>query len=254
MCKVLILQNHTPAARNRLIRSAWSYFSRSGETCGFGAAWISRSGHLGWAKSSSPILGGDLPAWADGFSGSALLSEPSDGGWLLLHGRTATCSRTLENTHPMLDGGGAALIHNGVVSSDAFQNVTTTCDSELLLRAWDSDGAKGLRKISGYFAFGLLLRQRDGWHAVVARDDKARLRTGRTRHGWAWGTTDDALRTAGAEPLADHSPMTAACFAPDGSSEVVKIAKAKEKDELAGRWAVASGAASRFDLFAEVGR
>ena len=161
MCKIIILQRHAPAARNRLIRAAWSYFCRTGETDGFGAAWIARDGRLSWAKSSSPTLSGDLPAWADGFFAHRGLDEPSDGGWLLLHGRTATCGVNVDNTHPMLDDNGtAALVHNGVVSSDTLQNVYTTCDSELLLHAWDQGGAKGLEQVSGYFAFALLLRRR----------------------------------------------------------------------------------------------
>lgn len=243
MCKVIILQKHAPAARNRLIRAAWSYFCRTGETDGFGAAWIAKDGRLAWAKSSSPTLSGDLPPWADGFFAHRGLAEPSDGGWLLLHGRTATCGVDVDNTHPMLDDNGtAALVHNGVVSSETLQNVYTTCDSELLLHAWDQGGAKGLEQVSGYFAFALLLRRRDGWHAVVARDDKARLRVGKTSRGWAWATTDDALATVGAMPQGDHAPMRAAVFSPDGSSEVKTFKKGAEPRDLSRKWAVASGA------------
>lgn len=252
MCKIIILQKHAPAQRNRMIRAAWSYFSRSGETDGFGAAWIGRDGRLGWAKSSAPELSGDLPAWADGFFAHSGLDARSDGGWLLLHGRTATCGVDVDNTHPMLDDNGtAALIHNGVVSSDTLQNVYTTCDSELLLHAWDQGGAKGLEQVSGYFAFALLLRRRDGWHAVVARDDKARLRVGRSRSGWAWGTTDEALATVGAEPVGDHGQMRAAVFTPDGAAEVQTFQKGQEARELSRKWAVASGAyrADALDLW-----
>lgn len=257
MCKILILQSHDTKKAAGLVRSAWDYFARTGETDGFGAAWIGRDGKLGWVKSSSPDLGGAVPDWGSGFhqSGGSLRSG---GGWLLIHGRKATCGVNLPNTHPMLDGSRAALIHNGVVRSDVYKNQTTSCDSELLLRAWDEAGAKGLSQVSGYFAFGLLIHRRDGWHAVVARDGSAKLRCGRLPSGtWAWSTTDDGLRLAGATPICDHRANLAACFGPDGKAELVEFTKAVEmdrSDDLAERWAVASGRASRTknygDLFA----
>jgi hypothetical protein len=246
MCKILILSAHAPASRAKLISRAWDYFAQTGETDGFGAAWITRSGTLGWAKSSSPLLpAAERPAWLAGFSGSSG-DEPSNGGWLLLHGRRATCGVSLDNTHPMLDDGAAALIHNGVVSSETVHNVTTTCDSELLLRAMLSGGVAGLEQVNGYYAFGMLKLRRDGWHAAVVRDDTARLRFGRGRAGASvWGTTDDALRIAGATPLGDHAPNTAALFAPSAAVRVVPVTKAKAKpsvaDDFEERWAVASG-------------
>jgi hypothetical protein len=77
---------------------------------------------------------------------------------------------------------------------------------------------------------------------VVARDDKARLRVGRSRSGWAWGTTDEALATVGAEPVGDHGQMRAAVFSPDGAAEVQTFSKGQDARELSRKWAVASGA------------
>ena len=163
----------------------------------------------------------------------------------MIHGRKATCGVDLVNTHPMLDGGRAALIHNGVVQSDTIHNISTTCDSELLLRAWDSRGHHGLEEITGYFAFGLMVRRRDGWHVVVARDANARLRVGQMDSGWAWGTTDDALAIADATPLCDHKAMHAACFAPNGECSLVEFKKGQERPthqrSLDAAWDVASG-------------
>ena len=250
MCKILILQSHAAARRDSLISSAWQYFAKTGESDGYGAAWISRRGQLGWAKSLAPTLADDLPAYVSGFAANAHLDEPSDGGWLLIHGRRATCGVSVENTHPMLADGSAALIHNGVVQSETVENINTTCDSELLLRAMDSRGTKGLEEIQGYFAFAMLRKQRDGWHAAVVRDDTARLRVGRTRRGSVWGTTDDALAIAGAVPLGDHRPMTAALFSPDGACEVRPIRKAKPvpvaMSDFEERWAIASGRGARY--------
>ena len=244
MCKLLILQKHLPSRRDHLIESAWEQMCALGERDGFGAAWITKDGRLAWRKSSSPLISGQLPAWADSFEASRHAEMPSDGGWLLIHGRTATCGVNLENTHPMLDNGRAALVHNGVVRSDSIHNVETTCDSELLLRAWDQGGAKSLDQITGYFAFGLLIRRRDGWHAVVAKGDSAKLRIGHhKKFGWAWGTNDDVLEVAGVRGVASQRAMTACVFAPDGSCDIQKFSKGREKiTSLARSWEVASGA------------
>ena len=183
------------------------------------------------------------------------MAEPSDGGWLLLHGRRATCGVSLENTHPMLDDGAAALIHNGVVSSETIHNVSTTCDSELLLRAMLSHGPAGLADVSGYFAFAMLRRRKDGWHAAVVRDDTARLRFGRSRLADVWGTTDDALRIAGATPHGDHRANTAVLFSPEMISRTVNVTKAppvaKTQLDMEERWAVASGRARSLSFLRE---
>lgn len=244
MCKILILQKHSPVRRDHLIVSAWERMADLGERDGFGAAWIGRDGRLAWVKSSAPQLTGDLPEWAEGFRASSNADSHSDGGWLMIHGRTATCGVNVDNTHPMLDSGRAALIHNGVVRSDTIHNISTTCDSELLLRAWDSGAAKGLAEITGYFAFGLLIRRRDGWHAVVARDDSAKLRVGtHKRYGAAWATTDEVLAVAGVQGVASQRQMTACVFAPDGTVDVQTFTKGKEKlTSLAGAWEVSRGA------------
>jgi hypothetical protein len=250
MCKILILQSHNPSQRDTIISRAWEYFHRSGETDGCGALWISERGHLSWYKSSVPSLSSidSLPAWADVFGergGDA--ARPSDGGWLLMHGRKATCGVSLENTHPMLSDEDAGLVHNGVVDSDVVANVSTTCDSELLLRAWLQAGDKGLAHVSGYFAFAGLFRAPRGWDCVIVRDDTARLRIGQLQGkpgGWAWGTTDEALVCGGAKPIhADHKRSVGLVYSPGKRKprefRVVKAAKVKPQQQA--DWLVASG-------------
>lgn len=248
MCKIIILQSSpkSPKARRKLISAAWNYFARTGESDGFGAAWISSTGLLSWAKSSSPSTSTRmLPDFVEGFRGSLHCDLPGDGGWMLLHGRRATCGIDLDNTHPMLDQG-MALIHNGVVKSDRFKNVTTTCDSELLLRAIDQEGVTGLSEIMGYYAFGMLRKRRDGWHALIARDDTAKLRVGRLPNGrTAWSTTDDGLSLARAIPVGDAKAMTAVEFAPDNTYSIMSIPSKpitiKRDDEIDSLWGVSSG-------------
>lgn len=251
MCKLIILQAHNPASRLSIIKNAWSYFHATGETDGFGAVWLTKKKKLAWMKSSSPHIGDSLPIFGDGFY-ECSSDDESNGGWLLLHGRKATCGVNLDNTHPMLDNDRAALIHNGVVKSEVFHNINTTCDSELLLRAWDQGCEKGLSDITGYFAFAMLIKRRDGWHTIIARDNTARLSVGSNDLGWVWSTTTEGLALTGidAKFICNHKPMTAARFNPDNTLEVVQFEKGTERySDLESKWAVASSGQDYYKRF-----
>lgn len=194
MCKVLILTRHDSRQREALIGKAWAYFHRSGETDGFGAAWFTRSGEIQTCRSSHPTLGATPPPFALGFASADTL--PSDGGFLLIHGRKATCGISLTNTHPFTSDT-AALIHNGIVQSETYANESSTCDSELILRAFEDKAWAGLAEISGYFAIGILqlIQGRKVLH--VGKCDMARLRVASYRGGFVFGTTSDAIDCAG---------------------------------------------------------
>jgi len=202
MCKLLFLTGHNPAQRNSIIRHAWRYFERTGERDGFGAAWISRSGKLAHIRSSNPLLTNRLTEWSEGWHDQVGYNEPSDGSALIIHGRKATCGKSLDNTHPMLDVE-QALVHNGIVESDRYKNSSTTCDSELLLRAMQDKGTAGLASIEGYFAFALL--DAKAKRLTIVKDDQASLVSARIPgYGYAFGTTREAV--ACATPL-DCSPV-----------------------------------------------
>jgi hypothetical protein len=202
MCKLLFLTGHKPSQRNSIIRHAWRYFERTGERDGFGAAWISRSGKLAHIRSSNPLLTNRLTDWSEGWHVSVGYNEPSDGSALIIHGRKATCGKSLDNTHPMLDVE-QALVHNGIVESDLYKNSSTTCDSELLLRAMQDKGTAGLASIEGYFAFALL--DAGARRLTIVKDDQASLVSARIPgYGYAFGTTREAV--ACATPL-DSSPV-----------------------------------------------
>ena len=210
MCKVLILTCHDSRQREALISKAWAYFHRSGETDGFGAAWFTRSGDIQTCRSSHPTLGAIPPAFALGFASRDSL--PSDGGFLLIHGRKATCGINLDNTHPFTSET-AALIHNGIVQSETYKNETSTCDSELILRAFEDKAWAGLAEISGYFAIGVLqlIKGRKVLH--VGKCDTARLRVASYRGGFAFGTTNEAIACAGEHgDVFDVAPFTGLTF------------------------------------------
>lgn len=79
---------------------------------------------------------------------------------LAVHGRFATCTKSLENTHPFYKQG-TALMHNGIISNaEEFTRELSTCDSEALLSQYVENDVKGdnsrltnaLKGMSGYYA------------------------------------------------------------------------------------------------------
>lgn len=167
MCKILCLSSHDPAKRDEIIVKVWQQMAIS-EKDGYGAAWFSPDGQIGYHKRRYPTLrsGDPLPfvrptKSPEDFGVS--VDIPSDGGFLIIHARTATNPINLANTHPFIDvledGRRVALIHNGVVKSDKYSNILQgcTCDSELLLRAYVDGGMDHVEKyIDGRFAFAYL--------------------------------------------------------------------------------------------------
>lgn len=210
MCKLAITTKHDASQLEQIITAAWRCMATT-ERDGFGAAWISPDGKIGYVKSSHPTLLPDLPSFCSAFSdGNGL---PSNGGELIIHGRTATCGVNVANTHPML-GANAALVHNGVVSSRRYHNTDTTCDSELLLHAWKQDGIDAVATdVTGYYAFAVLQRIKGKTVLDVVRDDRAQLKAGKMEGGaWGFATTDELLRVIGAAPVADFKTCTHASF------------------------------------------
>jgi hypothetical protein len=113
----------------------------------------------------------------------------------IVHGRTATCSVSLENTHPFRYKGWT-LAHNGVVTwhgQKTREHASATCDSQHLLYAIADHAGnlelqrQSLEDITGYAAF-LALSPRG--KLIVARDSTASLYAGVTKKGrWIFGTT-----------------------------------------------------------------
>ena len=201
MCKIAILTRHDPAKLREIVLKTWKAMS-STERDGFGACWLNPSNKIQTVHSSSPNEQEENPDFVEGFWKGDF--SPSNGGPLLIHGRTATCDVNLMNTHPLVEDN-RALIHNGIVSSDVYQNVHSTNDSELLLHAW-ADGIDALeRDISGYYAFANLKTNRRGWTLDIVRDSRAKLVAGRLSDlvgddvGFAFATTDAVLEATGAK-------------------------------------------------------
>ena len=215
MCKLLILTKHNPKELGSIIVKAWQCMALT-ERDGYGAAWISPSGRLQYVKSSTPSLEDiqiePLP-FVKGFK-KLHGKLASNGGELIIHGRTATNDICLENCHPMLDGQ-AALIHNGVVDSEVYDLTETSCDSEYIMKAWNDKGLESVAaNISGYYAFAHLQADAKGGALLsIVRDSKAQLRVGKLLgQGVAFATTDTLLKIAGSEVIGDFKDNTFAQF------------------------------------------
>jgi predicted glutamine amidotransferase len=101
----------------------------------------------------------------------------SDYTGITLHARMATCGVSLENTHPFIRDN-KILSHNGVVTASHSKayNVTSTCDSEMLLNLYgDNDYVVEpvFEGVDGYQACLVFDTVKKTLH--VWRDDKARL-------------------------------------------------------------------------------
>ena len=194
MCKLAILTGHDPKTMPALVHRIWAEMSKT-EHDGFGAAWVSPKGKIITIKSSSHQSVKNLPEYYEGFAQGHF--TPSNGGALLIHGRTATCNVDIENTHP-IKVGRAIVIHNGVVDSTKYKNLHSTCDSELILQAYQAAGIQEVAaEITGYYAFGILHPKGRGL-LTVARDDRAPLFGGLTEFGEVFATTQSLVEITGA--------------------------------------------------------
>lgn len=194
MCKLTILTGHDPKTMPALVHRIWTEMAKT-EHDGFGAAWLSPKGKIMTIKSSSHQSVKNLPSYYEGFAQGHF--SPSNGGPLLIHGRTATCNVDIENTHP-IKVGQAIIIHNGVVDSTKYKNLHSTCDSELILQAHQAAGMQEVAaEITGYYAFGILHPKGKGL-LTIARDDRAPLFGGITGFGEVFATTQNLVEITGA--------------------------------------------------------
>lgn len=99
---------------------------------------------------------------------------------IAVHGRFATCARTMENVHPFYKDG-TALMHNGIIHEpEQYTRTLSTCDSEALLSQYVENGVRthagklsaALDGVGGYY--GAIVFN-DGGTIDIFRDDYATL-------------------------------------------------------------------------------
>jgi glucosamine 6-phosphate synthetase-like amidotransferase/phosphosugar isomerase protein len=99
---------------------------------------------------------------------------------IAIHGRFATCARTLNNVHPFYKDG-TALMHNGVIhNAEKFDLTLSTCDSEALLSQYVKHNVKknplnltdALDGVGGYYAAIVF---NDNGNIDIWRDETATL-------------------------------------------------------------------------------
>lgn len=120
---------------------------------------------------------------------------------IAVHGRFATCARSLENTHPFYREG-AALMHNGIISNASqYPHPLSTCDSEALLSQYlEHDVRKNpanltaaLDGVGGYYAAIVF---NDNGVVDIWRDETATLHMAHVRDvGVVIATTAEIIVT-----------------------------------------------------------
>lgn len=171
MCQLFCITAHDPAKRDEIIERVWSQMALT-QKDGYGAAWFSPDGTIGFHKRRYPRLietEATLPFVKDKAKPADIFSLsndiPSDGGFLIIHGRlnSPKAPISLANTHPFMtetdNGRSVALIHNGLVTSWTYDNVLPgcSCDSELLMHAYADGGIDGVENhTDGRYAFMFL--------------------------------------------------------------------------------------------------
>jgi hypothetical protein len=128
---------------------------------------------------------------------------------IAIHGRYATCEKTLENTHPFY-AKGSALMHNGVISNAAsFTQKLSTCDSEALLWQYIKHEVRdkpnkleaALNGVGGYYAAIVF---NDNGVVDIWRDSQAELFLGYVKGvGTVVCTTVEIMEKAAAKAKTD---------------------------------------------------
>lgn len=118
---------------------------------------------------------------------------------IAIHGRFATCARTMENVHPFYKDG-AALMHNGIINNaETFERTLSTCDSEALLSQYLKHSVKenplnlttALDGVAGYYAAIVF---NDNGNIDIWRDDTATLYIAHVKHvGVVISTTQEII-------------------------------------------------------------
>ncbi len=212
MCKVFAMTNVSQVKVNtKLISTIRNEVCRHADQDGFGYAVLSTKGEIGGERTIRPLnfrplINPDTPKVVENLpivlkanNGFGVL-DLSNAKSLIAHGRLSTNTVCLENTHPFTNGE-VALIHNGVVNdpTSTLKNLTSTCDSEILLRYWERGGVEEVEKmVSGYYAFAVLDK-----HGLlhITRDDRADLFISycRTVDSFIIATTAEIIRNVAKE-------------------------------------------------------
>lgn len=118
---------------------------------------------------------------------------------IAIHGRFATCARSLQNTHPFYKDG-TALMHNGVIpNAEKFERTLSACDSEALLSQYIKHDVKknphnltqALEGVGGYYAAIVF---NDNGKIDIWRDGTATLFMAHVKHvGVVIATTKEII-------------------------------------------------------------
>lgn len=104
---------------------------------------------------------------------------------ITLHTRMATSGKEFQNTHPFVDlQHDTSVIHNGIITNHSKEDqIRSTCDSERILNKYiehkvmknPNDIQKMVKDLTGYFACGIVSRDRDDRRVIDVFKSHANL-------------------------------------------------------------------------------
>lgn len=186
MCKVFMV----PGVKKQHVEKAWALTEKMApimsrtDSDGFGYAAITAEGELfgeRWLKNHDAFkadvmspgdkalvenLGEDIVEVTNNANSFGDVVR-ANAVAIIAHARKATCSVSMENTHPFVDGG-AALIHNGVISNHTEilhgKSRLSSCDSEAILNEYLDYNVMNepdqidevVQSLTGWYAAGVL--------------------------------------------------------------------------------------------------
>jgi predicted glutamine amidotransferase len=212
MCKVFAMTNTTQfKVGSKFVSIVRNEVCRHADQDGFGYAILSKNGDIGGERTIRPLNFRPLidPASPDTTKKLPIVLDANNmfgkidttnAKSFIGHGRLSTNTISLPNTHPFTNGE-VALIHNGMVKdpTNNLKNLTSTCDSEILLRYWEKGGMDAIEKmVTGYYAVAIL--DKSGKLHII-RDDRADLfiSYNRTVDSFMIATTAEIIRNVAKE-------------------------------------------------------
>lgn len=251
MCKIFAMTNMEKVELTpKFINTVKNEVCRLSDKHGFGYAVLGEKGKLGGERTMRPFnfsplvtpsekVVSKLPIVlksSNTFGKIDILNPKS----FIAHGRFSTNHVNLPNTHPFTNGE-IALIHNGVVrdKDEKIKNLTTTCDSEILLRCWELGGIKEIEStVTGYYALAVLDKK---GKLHIARDDQAMLYLSycRTVNSFIIATTPEIIINVAKKmkwKVEEPEEMVDNCYAVFDRNEIISYEKIQPRKEMYAGW------------------
>lgn len=200
MCKILAILGGLPMSHTAVAVDTASMLFRKGQLDGFGFV-AAGPDSIAYGRYFNPEA---FYGWRDRRNTSEPCSEtgelPQVASCILLHGRTATNSKTLENCHPFRVGG-KYMVHNGVldwIGGGDPPKSAHGCDTEMFMRWMISTKHWQYHCKDNWAGYGAMILYDDSTRmTTLVVDDTASMNlVRREKGGYILGTESSQIMTA----------------------------------------------------------